>query len=252
MTAPTAWVDAVHRRVAGTRFADGIRYRDVIGSTIDEVRVLADEGAAEGVVVLAEEQTRGRGQRGRRWFSPAGASLSLSALLRPALPATAAGALTAAAGLAALDALRALGVTAVLRRPNDLLIELSGTGWRKLAGCLVDTAVSGQAVRHAIVSFGLNVHESTLPAPLTGWATCLDLVLGRRVSRADAAAAFLVELDRRVAALDARELRRGLLAEYEASAREVHAPAERLLPAEAPSPAGLGHHRATREEEPRG
>jgi BirA family biotin operon repressor/biotin-[acetyl-CoA-carboxylase] ligase len=169
-----------------------------VESTIDTCRHLADQGAEEGTVVLAEEQRRGRGQSGRGWYSPRGKALYLSALLRPPLDPKRAPDLVGLAGLAASEALHdACAVQVRLKRPNDLLIEEPGAGLRKVGGLLIDTAVQGEQLKHAIVSLGLNVNQrgGEFPESIRPWATSLRLVTGRGWSREHLACSFLRRLE---------------------------------------------------------
>jgi BirA family transcriptional regulator, biotin operon repressor / biotin---[acetyl-CoA-carboxylase] ligase len=119
------------------------------GSTNEDLLAAAGAGAAEGAVLVAERQTRGRGRQGRDWVSEPGAALTFSVLLRPAtVPPSARGWLPLLAGVALGRALRqAAGVDVVLKWPNDVL-----TGGSKLAGILAEQA--GDSI---VVGIGLNV-----------------------------------------------------------------------------------------------
>jgi BirA family biotin operon repressor/biotin-[acetyl-CoA-carboxylase] ligase len=130
-------------------------------STNADVAEAARKGAAEGLVVVAEQQTAGRGRLGRGWESPPRAGLAVSVLLRPepAVPVGRYGWLPLLAGVALVEAVRRLGeVDAVLKWPNDLLID-----GRKCAGILAES-VAGAAV---VLGIGLNVtlEEAELPRP---------------------------------------------------------------------------------------
>ena len=113
-------------------------------------------GAAEGVVVVADEQTSGRGRRGREWQSPPGAGLYLSIVFRPsrdAAGARVASLLTLAAGVAVRSGIgRATGLWADLKWPNDLLV-----GERKLAGILAEGHGIGTDAQAIVVGVGVNV-----------------------------------------------------------------------------------------------
>ncbi len=125
------------------------RYLGRVGSTQDALRAMAEAGAPEGALVLAEVQTQGRGRRGRRWESQPGASLTFSLLLRPALPLQTLGLLPLAAGVALREAVGLGG----LKWPNDLL---SPDG-RKLGGILLEAKVEGEEVAYALLGVGVNV-----------------------------------------------------------------------------------------------
>lgn len=145
-------LDAALARVAARRGAFGARVVRLAQtpSTNDVATRLAADGAPEGTVVVADEQTRGRGRLGRAWHSPPGSGLYLSVVFRPTdgMPDEAAGAavarlLTLAAGVAAAEAVRgATGLAVELKWPNDLVI---GRPRRKLAGLLAEgSTVAGR------------------------------------------------------------------------------------------------------------
>ena len=131
-----------------------------IPSTQDAVHRLAEGGAPAGTMVLADEQTAGRGRQGRAWHSPAGCGVWMSVLLRPPQP-PAGGALAVRAGLAAIDAIAdaAPGVAARLRWPNDLMVA-----GRKAGGILCEVRWSGAAVSWVAVGVGINVKGPVDPA----------------------------------------------------------------------------------------
>ena len=130
-----------------------IRWLDEVDSTNTSVRDQARQGAAEGLVVVADHQTAGRGRLDRTWESPPGANLLASVLLRPQCEAADVHLCTEAVALAAADACREVaGVEPVLKWPNDLLV-----GGRKLAGVLAEAEFSGGTLVAVIVGIGINV-----------------------------------------------------------------------------------------------
>lgn len=134
-----------------------IRIYANLGSTNDEARRLAREGAAEGTVVTALEQSAGRGRHGRAWASPPG-NLYLSLLLRPNLPPGRLGELAFLAGLAVAEAVAALlpaGRAVTLKWPNDVLVDGA-----KIAGILIE-----QEAEAAVIGIGLNVAHSPSDTP---------------------------------------------------------------------------------------
>jgi BirA family biotin operon repressor/biotin-[acetyl-CoA-carboxylase] ligase len=138
-----------------------------IDSTNTYVRDQARQGAAEGLVAVAEHQTAGRGRLDRRWESPPGANLLASVLLRPACEASDLHLCTGAVALAAADACRAVaGVEPDLKWPNDLLV-----GGAKLAGVLAEAEFSGVQLEAVVVGIGINV---AWPGPEGAGGTCLD------------------------------------------------------------------------------
>jgi BirA family biotin operon repressor/biotin-[acetyl-CoA-carboxylase] ligase len=178
----------------GTRFTD-VRWLDETSSTNDDVLAAAREGAAEGLVVVADHQTAGRGRMGRPWQAPPGASLLCTVLLRPALSIDDAHLAVHAVALAAQAACRTVaGVTPQLKWPNDLL-EPEGT--RKVGGILAETVVIGDRLEAVAVGLGLNVawpHE--LPADLAEIATALNHVgAPDGIDREELLGALLLDLD---------------------------------------------------------
>ena len=163
----------------------------VVGSTNDVARTLATEGAPAGTIVLAEQQTAGRGRFGRRWQAPAASSLLLSCLLRPradgdAVPAT----IPLRVGLAAALAIEAAtGTYATLKWPNDLVLPGAG----KLAGILCEAITTGNHWS-VVAGVGINVRSRDWPPELRGQATSLDDVAGVTTDRAHLAGALIARL----------------------------------------------------------
>jgi BirA family biotin operon repressor/biotin-[acetyl-CoA-carboxylase] ligase len=156
-----------------------------VESTNAIAKELADAGEPEGTIVLADEQTGGRGRSGREWFSPAGGGVWASIVVRPRLDAQRLAGLGIATAVAVADALgREFGFEGRVKWPNDIL-----AGGRKLAGILVEAGqVAGQTIESAVVGIGLNVAIAAedFPEPLRGTATSLSAVAGRPVDRLEA------------------------------------------------------------------
>lgn len=141
-----------------------------VGSTLDIVHTLALEGLPSGTLVLAEEQTAGRGRHGRSWLSRPGVGIWLGYLMRPRsdLPT---GVLALRVGMAVAGAVRDLGAQPGLKWPNDVL--LSGL---KLAGILCEARSAPDGESWVAVGVGINVH-GPLPADLNTRAVALDQVI---------------------------------------------------------------------------
>jgi len=159
-------------------------------STNDETVTRALAGAEEGLLVVAGEQTAGRGRRGRVWHSPAGENLTFSLLLRPALPARQATPVTLLAGAALATALAGLGFVPRLKWPNDVLLD-TANGPRKVAGILTEMASEAGNVRHVVLGVGINVNAETFPGELAARATSLRIARGLRLERVEVLAAFV-------------------------------------------------------------
>jgi BirA family biotin operon repressor/biotin-[acetyl-CoA-carboxylase] ligase len=184
--------DRARARVAGTRFAD-LRWTAETGSTNQDLLALAAQGAPEGVVLVTDHQTAGRGRLGRQWQAPPGASLLVSVLLRPALAIADGHLLTAAVGVAAAEACEQVaGVTPALKWPNDLVLDD-----RKLGGILAESTVGGDRFDAVVVGLGLNVSwPAELPPDLASSAVSLGHAVGHDVDREELLGAFLTRLDR--------------------------------------------------------
>ena len=179
--------------VRGLRLGHPAYLYQKTGSTNDEAKRLAESGAGEGLLVVAEEQTAGRGRLARRWLTPPGTALALSLILRPSLQATQAARLTMLAGLAVCEAIEQLtGLRAGLKWPNDIL--LSG---RKLGGILVEGALRGEALDYAVVGLGLNISWSPPPEDVDYAATHLLAETGEPIDRLKLLRSVLANLEGR-------------------------------------------------------
>lgn len=163
-----------------------------IPSTNDEALALARAGAPHGTVVIAEEQTAGRGRRGREWSSPEGVNLYLSVILRPNLPPQRAPELVPVMAIAGAEALKGFGARAGIKWPNDLQIH-----GRKVAGILTELSATSQQVVFVVagIGFNLNATAEDFPEELRSIATSLAIETGKQTSRPLFAAAFLERLE---------------------------------------------------------
>jgi len=160
------------------------------GSTNTVAMGLASNGAPHGTVVLAEEQSAGRGRFGRAWYSEKSSGIYVSIILRPTLPPAAAPILTLLAGVAGHHAIRKItGLVTDIRWPNDLLI--SG---KKVGGILTEMSAELDRIHAVVVGMGLNVNHRSLPKDLRATATSLSLEGGRRYSRVHILVALLKEM----------------------------------------------------------
>ncbi len=125
-------------------------------STNDRVKEAGAAGAPEGLTIIADRQTQGRGRRGRVWQSPPGLGLYMSVLLRPDWPAQWAGNLAMLGGVAVLEALAAAGVpNLALKWPNDVLAR-----GRKIAGILIEPRIAAGRIEFAVIGIGVNFNQS--------------------------------------------------------------------------------------------
>jgi BirA family biotin operon repressor/biotin-[acetyl-CoA-carboxylase] ligase len=171
--------DMVRKRLKGSLFGKRVYHFFKTDSTNRVAMELGYADEPEGAVVLAEEQTAGRGRAGRSWHSERGAGLYATLLLRPKLSPVQAPLLTMLAGLSAhTGVLAQTGLSAELKWPNDLLLN-----GKKFGGILTEMHAEPNAVRFVIVGIGINVSQEKFPGELAATATSLRKETGRLHSR---------------------------------------------------------------------
>ena len=175
---------------------ESVQYRESVDSTNNALRELAFSGAPDGQILIANEQTNGRGRRGRTFVSPKEKGIYLSVLFRPdSLPSdmTAITAWTAVAVNHAIESV--CQIRPGIKWVNDLVINR-----KKVCGILTEMSVESESghVQHVIIGIGLNVNEevSDFPDDLTQIATSLAIETGKQVCRAKLTAQIIKELDR--------------------------------------------------------
>jgi len=177
-------------RLIGTQ----VRCLEETDSTNLQACKLADQGAPEGLVVIADRQTAGKGRMGRQWESPGGVNLYASVLLRPSVLPFEAPKLTFLSTVAVCRAIEACsGLRPTVKWPNDVLLNGG-----KVAGLLNEMSSETDRVHYVVLGIGVNLNMTTeqFPAELRYPATSLALELGRPVSRLAFARSLLREIDR--------------------------------------------------------
>jgi BirA family biotin operon repressor/biotin-[acetyl-CoA-carboxylase] ligase len=192
-------LQTIQKHLAYPSIARDIHLLGAVASTNTALRKLAAEGASDGTVVIADEQTDGRGRHGKPWFSPPAANLYLSALFRPNIAPRLAGGFSFVGSLALCDAIKGEGLEATIKWPNDVLVE-----GKKVAGVLAECATVEARVDYVMLGFGvnMNVTHKTLMAALGAsghFAGSLADLAGREIDRNAFAAALLNHLFRWVA-----------------------------------------------------
>ena len=177
---------ALEDRIIGHR----IHHYDMIGSTMDEARRLASEGALEGTVVIAEEQTAGRGRFNRAWVSPRGENLSFSVILTP--PASDLPYMNMAATLAVARTIAdCSGLRPTIKWPNDVRVD-----GLKISGILIETAIESKDAVCAIIGIGVNVNfDPSLYAEIADISTSLYRETGQRLNRTPVLRTLLEHFD---------------------------------------------------------
>ena len=198
---PREFGEPLQRLGDGCLLASRVSWHAETGSTNADAAAMAEAGAPEGCVVLADLQTAGRGRLGRSWSSPAGTGIYASVLFRPE-PGVAR-LLTIAAGVALAEAIETVaGIAPVLKWPNDVYLGGGPQSGRKVAGILAEAGLSSGGT-WVVIGFGINVLPASFPHELTLRATSLESELGRPVDRGELFAACLVQLAARYADLSA-------------------------------------------------
>ncbi|MBN98982.1 MAG: biotin--[acetyl-CoA-carboxylase] ligase [Gemmatimonadetes bacterium] len=171
-------------------FGKQVQIYQEVDSTNDEVRQLAEQGAPEGSLVIAEGQRAGRGRRGRNWHSPPGTGLWCSLLAYPHAQ-TSLGFLTLLFGVAIARAIRLhCGACAVLKWPNDILL-----GGRKVAGILCELHATAAGPAPLVAGFGINVNQEDFPLELRASATSIYLHTAQKFQRAALLKRLLREIE---------------------------------------------------------
>ena len=162
-----------------------------VDSTNRYARTLAAQGAKHGTLVIAEEQTAGRGRRGRGWVSPAGEGIFMTLILRPQAHPSQVSLLSLRTALAVAEGIReATGLDARIKWPNDVVC-----GGKKVVGMLLEMDADEERVHSVVAGVGINIHQKDF-GELSEKASSLDLLLGARVSRAAVVRAFLQTFER--------------------------------------------------------
>jgi BirA family biotin operon repressor/biotin-[acetyl-CoA-carboxylase] ligase len=155
-------------------------YYQTTGSTNNDAARLADEGAPQGTLVVAETQGQGKGRRGRTWITPVGTSIAMSLLMRPQIAPEHASMVTLVMGLAVADACREVcGVRAGIKWPNDVVAE-----GRKICGILTEMTSEIDYVKYLVIGIGINTSTEAFPEELSDRAVSLYQLTGHRPVRA--------------------------------------------------------------------
>jgi len=197
--------DRIEISLTTERIGRRLIYLPVTGSTNTIAKELAAEGAPDGTVVVAGEQSAGRGRLGRRWLAPPGTCVLCSILFRPDISLARAPHLTMLCSMAAADA---VGQTSTLwpdlKWPNDLIVAHGSSGWGKLAGLLTETGVTGNRLDFVVVGIGINVNVPLELLPtLAADATSILTEIGRPVDVVALLAVLLSEVEQRYRGLQA-------------------------------------------------
>lgn len=197
--------DAVQENIHTKIFGKKIVYLKSVDSTMNVASKMALEGAGEGTVICAEEQTKGRGRLGREWFSPKGQGIYFSVILRPTIALSQASILTLVFAVAVCQAIRtATGLDAVIKWPNDILLKS-----KKVAGLLTELNAETDRINFIVLGVGINVHGA-LPSFLKD-AACLEGTTPKFVSRVELFQEILRQIEKYYTLFEKKSF--GLIAE---------------------------------------
>ncbi|WP_425517601.1 biotin--[acetyl-CoA-carboxylase] ligase [Paenibacillus oenotherae] len=180
-------------KLEGTTLVRSIKLLDSVDSTQNIAQQMAEEGAPEGTLVIADQQTNGRGRLGRSWVSPAGKGVWMSLVLRPGIPLQFAPQLTLLTAVALCRALKSVVPLEIgIKWPNDLLI-----GGKKISGILLESTAEDERLRYVIAGVGVsvNLEPEDYPKELLDVATSLLIAGGEHIDRGAVVAAFIRQLE---------------------------------------------------------
>ncbi len=162
-------------------------YAEVVDSTNNLAKRLGEEGKSHGTLAIAEEQTAGKGRRGRSWSAPPGLGLWMSLLLRPNLNPSCASMLTLVSGLSVTRAIEEVtGLKVQIKWPNDIVYE-----GKKICGILTEMSAEMEGIHYVVVGIGINVNIEEFPEELKQKATSLKIICGKKIDRVEIVTAFL-------------------------------------------------------------
>lgn len=166
-------------------------YLEQVDSTNNYAKKIAEEGASSGTLVVAREQTAGRGRRGRSWTASEDVNVMMTLLLRPKIRPEHASRLTLLMAMAVVNGIREVtGLDARIKWPNDVVVD-----GKKVCGILTEMNTEIDYINYVVIGAGINVNQQTFPEELQETATSLSKALGRKVFRSELTAAVLEALE---------------------------------------------------------
>lgn len=212
IAAPDVMTEAELESLKNTQWAGCEIYCfDSIDSTNTKAKELAEAGHSSGTLVVADQQTLGRGRRGRSWESPAGTGIFMTLMLKPDINPNNASMLTLVAAMATARAITEVtGEAAQIKWPNDIVMN-----GKKVVGILTEMSAQFDYINHIVVGIGINVHNEEFPEEIAKTASSLLLECGHRIHRASLIEAFLEEFERLYAVYLETEDMSGLQKEYD-------------------------------------
>lgn len=166
-------------------------YLEQVDSTNNYAKKIAEEGALEGTLVVAREQTAGRGRRGRSWVTLEDVNIMMTLLLRPEIRPEAASRLTLLMAMAVVCGIRKVtGLKALIKWPNDVVVDA-----KKVCGILTEMNTEIDYINYVVIGAGINTNQKEFPIEIQDTASSLCMVLGKDISRAELTAAVMEALE---------------------------------------------------------
>ena len=168
-----------------------IVYKETTDSTNADVRRMAEGGAENGLLVVADSQTNGKGRRGRQWESKKGTNLYFSVLLKPEFAPDKASMITLVAAYSVAKVIaKNTGLDAKIKWPNDIVV-----GRKKVCGILTEMSMERDYIHHIVLGIGINVNEESFPEEIKDMATSLKIEKGSLIVRANLLSDILFRLE---------------------------------------------------------
>lgn len=185
---------------------------DTIDSSNNEAKRQAEAGAGHGLLVIGEEQTAGRGRRGRAWASKKGEGVFMSLLLKPDIQPANASMLTLVMGMAVRDALEKIAkIDAQIKWPNDIVVD-----GKKVCGILTEMSAQIDYINHIVIGVGINIHNAEFPEEMQHIATSVFLQTGEHIRRSELVAEILARFEEYYVRYLTHENLRELMDDYNA------------------------------------
>lgn len=208
----TIAAEEVSSRLSTRRMGVTIRYFSVIDSTNQYAKRIGEEGAPDGTLVIADEQTAGKGRSGRHWVTPPGKAIAFTLLLRPDIPPSRISMVTLVMGLAVCRAVRSLyGLPVGIKWPNDVVID-----GKKICGILTEMSAEMDGVHYIVIGVGINANLTSFPEEIRDVATSIALQLHHEVSRAGLIAEVMARFEEFYEKFEKDSDLSGLIDEYNA------------------------------------
>ena len=181
-----------YRLLKDIEIISDVIYFEETDSTNVQAKALGQAGASHGTLIIAEQQSAGRGRRGRSWESPAGSSIYTTLLLRPEFEPVKAPMLTLVMAVSVADGIReATGLETSIKWPNDIVLN-----GKKICGILTEMSTEINHINYVVIGVGINVNQETFPVELEQTATSLKNESGKTFSRAEIIASIMEKFEK--------------------------------------------------------